>query len=199
MIIPPYLNSGDRVAVVATAKVVDKNHTLSGISKLKQWGLDVKLGKHLFEKHFQFAGTDAQRAEDLQQAINDTAIKAIFMVRGGYGSTRIIDQIDYRPLLLHPKWICGFSDITAFHLHLYRIGICSIHAPMPSFFYAIDDASLHWYHHLLFGKIMYCRWQGTHSICQANAVAGLPEATCHLFAIPSAPHRRLWLRATYCF
>ncbi len=152
MIIPQYLNPGDKVGVVATAKVVDKTNTENGIDILRQWGLEVVIGHYVFEKYFQFAGTDEQRTDDLQIMINDPEIKAIFMVRGGYGSTRIIDRIDYKPLLQKPKWICGFSDITAFHLHLYRLGIASMHAPMPSFFHALDNTSINQYKSLLFGK-----------------------------------------------
>lgn len=152
MIVPEFLSSGDKVGIVATAKKVNKENTLKGIAILKTWGLDVKLGKYVFHSFHQFAGTDEQRAEDLQEMINDPEIKAIFMVRGGYGSTRIIDQIDFQPLNVNPKWICGFSDITAFHLHLCEMGIASIHSPMPSFFYMLNHSSLDYFKDLIFGK-----------------------------------------------
>lgn len=88
--------------------------------------------------------------------IDDPEIKAIFMVRGGYGSTRIIDQIKFDSLYTSPKWICGFSDVTAFHLHLHKLGIASIHSPMPSFFYALNQKSLDWFKSLIFGdKVFY--------------------------------------------
>lgn len=154
MIVPKYLSHGDTVGVVATAKKVNKENTLKGIEILKTWGLKVKVGRHIFHSFYQFAGTDEQRAEDLQGMIDDPEIKAIFMARGGYGSTRIIDQINFYSLTINPKWICGFSDITTFHLHLINFGITSIHSPMPSFFYTLNKKSLHWFKDLIFGKKM---------------------------------------------
>lgn len=152
MIIPRFLKKGDKVGVVATAKVVDKSNTLIGIDILKSWGLELTIGKYVFEKYYQFAGTDAQRAKDLQEMIDNPKLSAIFMVRGGYGSTRIIDQINFESLDTHPKWLCGFSDITAFHLHLHKLGIASMHSPMPSFFYALNEAPLQWFKDIIFGN-----------------------------------------------
>lgn len=152
MIIPEYLQKGDTVGVVATAKKVHKAHTLEGIEILKSWGLNVLVGEYVFAEHQQFAGTDAQRTQDFQAMIDNKDIKAIFLVRGGYGSTRIIDQINFSSLNKFPKWVCGFSDITAIHSHLFRLGIASIHAPMPSFFYALDEKPLNWLRDLVFGE-----------------------------------------------
>jgi len=152
MIIPDFLKPGDNVAVVATAKKVNRENTLKGIEILKSWKLNVVLGKNIFNSYHQFAGTDAERIADFQEMINDPEIKAIFAARGGYGSTRIIDQIDFGPLKENPKWICGFSDITAIHLHLNKLGICGIHSPMPSFFYSMKKKQLHWLRELIFGE-----------------------------------------------
>jgi muramoyltetrapeptide carboxypeptidase len=189
MIIPQYLKSGDKVGVVATAKVVDKANTLYGIDMLKQWGLNVEVGLYVFEKYFQFAGTDEQRTEDLQRMIDDPEIKAIFMVRGGYGSTRIIDRIDYAPLVKNPKWICGFSDITAFHLHLYHLGIASFHAPMPSFFHALDQQSLNRYQSMLLGNMDIMRVRPHHLNKKGKAtgklVGGNLSMICHTIGTPS--------------
>ncbi len=154
MIIPKFLSEGDKVGIVATANKVNKENTIHGIEILKSWGLEVKVGKFVFHTFHQFSGTDEQRAEDLQNMINDHEVKAIFMVRGGYGSTRIIDQINFSSLKEYPKWICGFSDITAFHLHLLNLGIAGIHSPMPSFLYALNQHSLQRFHDLIFGKKM---------------------------------------------
>ena len=156
MIVPEFLKPGNEVGVVATAKKVNKEKTLLGIKILESWGLQVVVGKNVFNSFHQFAGTDEQRIEDFQQMISDPKIKAIFILRGGYGSTRIIDQINFSPLKTDPKWICGFSDVTAIHLHLNNLGIASIHSPMPSFFYAIDQKSLHWFKDLIFGKKPKC-------------------------------------------
>lgn len=158
MIIPRFVSAKDTVAVVATAKKVNREDAIKGIEVLSSWGLKVKVGKFVFHTSNQFAGTDAQRAEDLQSMIDDQEIKVIFMLRGGYGTTRIIDHINFSSLHKYPKWICGFSDITAIHLHLYNLGIASIHSPMPSFFHAVDQNSLQSLHDLIFGnKILYKR------------------------------------------
>ncbi len=151
MIIPEYLKPGDTVGVVASAKKVNKENTLKGIDVLRSWGLEVNVGENVFNSHYQFAGTDEQRLQDLQDMIINHEIKAIFMVRGGYGSTRIIDQVDFTPLKTYPKWIFGFSDITAIHLHVYKMGIASIHGPMPSFFYTLKNKPLKWLQELAFG------------------------------------------------
>jgi muramoyltetrapeptide carboxypeptidase len=81
-----------------------------------------------------FAGSDVQRAEDLQRALDDPTIKAIFSLRGGYGTTRIIDQLDFTRFLRNPKWVIGFSDITTLHIRLYNLGVASAHGAMPVFF-----------------------------------------------------------------
>lgn len=152
MIIPEFLTSGNKVAIVATAKKVDKETTINGINVLKSWGLKVISGRHLFESSYQFAGTDKQRIDDFQRMIDEPEVKAIFLARGGYGSTRIIDKIKFDSLKSRPKWICGFSDVTAIHLHLNNLGIASIHSPMPSFFHSIDHKSLQWFKKLIFGE-----------------------------------------------
>lgn len=189
MIIPDKLKEGDKVAVVAPAKKVDQKTTREGIAVLESWKLNVFLGRHVFDSHHQFAGTDAQRADDLQQMINHPEIKAIFMVRGGYGSTRIIDQIDFSSLLHHPKWICGFSDITAFNLHLYKLGICSLHGPMPSFFYALNAPSLQWFKDYLFGKTRRHKIS-SHPLnrkgqAQGKLTGGNLSIICHTIGTPS--------------
>ena len=151
MIIPPYLNQGDKVSVIATAKKLDKKNTLHGIEMLKHWGLQVIIGGHAFDSFHQFAGTDTHRAEDLQDALDNPEFKAIFIARGGYGTTRIIDDINYDRLLDRPKWVCGFSDITALHFQLFKLGIASLHSPMPSFFHAVDETSIKFMRKSLFG------------------------------------------------
>ncbi|WP_422858539.1 S66 peptidase family protein [Flagellimonas sp. S174] len=131
---PPFLTSGDTVAIVAPAGIL-KNREKS-ISKameiLSSWGLHPILGKHLYAKNNHFAGTDAQRAEDFQNAMDDPSVKAIWCARGGYGSMRILDKLDFSNFEKSPKWIVGFSDITAFHGKLDQLGIQSIHGMMAA-------------------------------------------------------------------
>ena len=98
------------------------------------YGYEVIIGKHVFDRHFQYSGTDSQRVADFQEAINDNQTKAIICARGGYGSVRIIERLDFSPLLRNPKWLVGFSDITVFHSVLNKLGLASIHGAMPAFF-----------------------------------------------------------------
>lgn len=102
------------------------------VALLQSWGLEVVLGKTVTASYHQFAGDDALRAQDLQHYVNDDSIKAIFAARGGYGTVRIIDQVDFSRLITHPKWIIGFSDITVLHAHLFtNYGLQTIHGQMP--------------------------------------------------------------------
>jgi muramoyltetrapeptide carboxypeptidase len=92
MIIPPFLKPGDRMRIVAPAGKVQKDKVLSGIELLQDEGFEVIVGNHVFDKHFQYAGTDRQRASDLQEAMDDTEAKAIICARGGYGTVRVLKQ-----------------------------------------------------------------------------------------------------------
>lgn len=134
MIFPENLQKGDRIRIVAPAGKVQKDKVLPGIELLQDIGYEVLIGNHVFDRDFQYAGTDLQRAADLQEAINDPKTKAIICARGGYGSVRIIEKTDFAPLLKSPKWLVGFSDITVLHSVLNKLGIASIHGAMPAFF-----------------------------------------------------------------
>ena len=133
-IIPPYLVAGDKVAIVAPARSINPSDISTAIQILEMWGLEVLLAKHLYSHYHQFAGTDVERTEDMQEALDNTDIKAIICARGGYGTSRIIDKIDFSGFLKSPKWLVGFSDITVLHAHLYKIGVASIHGIMPLLF-----------------------------------------------------------------
>jgi muramoyltetrapeptide carboxypeptidase len=134
MIFPQLLQKGDRIRIVAPAGKVSKEKVLPGIELLQDVGYEVIIGKHVFDRSFQYAGTDQQRTSDFQEAINDTQTKAIVCARGGYGSVRIIEKLDFSPLLKNPKWLVGFSDITVFHSVLNKLDLASIHGAMPAFF-----------------------------------------------------------------
>lgn len=127
----PFLQRGDKVAILAPASPPKSTDWIKGVDVLTQWGLEVKFAPNHLAQHFGLAGTDQQRLSDLQWALNDSSIKAIFPIRGGYGSSRIIDDLDFSAFHQHPKWIIGFSDITAILMHLTRLGYPSIHGPMP--------------------------------------------------------------------
>ncbi|GAA4414739.1 LD-carboxypeptidase [Nibrella viscosa] len=141
MIQPPFLCAGDTVGVVAPASRFSYADLLPGLAVLRdQWHLTVVEGESLKARHGSFAGTDDLRRADLQRMLDAPAIKAIFAARGGYGSTRLVDQLDFTQFLKQPKWLIGFSDITVLHCHLHRMGVESLHAIMPKLFGA-DDVS----------------------------------------------------------
>ncbi|HEX7411008.1 MAG TPA: LD-carboxypeptidase [Bacteroidales bacterium] len=132
MITPPYLKTGDKVAIIATARKVSLAEMEPAIAQLKSWGLKVITGNYLSAEYNQFAGTDEERTADIQQMLDDADVKAIFCARGGYGSVRIIDWLDFKRFVASPKWIVGYSDITVFHSHINRnFGIETLHGTMP--------------------------------------------------------------------
>ena len=128
----PFLKPNDKIAIVATARKISAQELSFAVETLKTWGLQPVLGKNIYAIENQFAGSDVQRAEDLQQAINDESIKAILIARGGYGTVRIVDDVDFTKLKTNPKWIIGYSDVTVLHSHIHtQIGIPTLHATMP--------------------------------------------------------------------
>jgi muramoyltetrapeptide carboxypeptidase len=132
---PPSLRKGDRVGIVAPGRKVKPSDIENAVMILSAWGLEVKLATHLFSgMHSYLAGTDEQRLADLQGMLDDPSIKAIICARGGYGTTRILDRLDFQSFEKSPKWIAGFSDITALHLKLAVLGYESIHSTMPILF-----------------------------------------------------------------
>ncbi|MEZ4787112.1 MAG: LD-carboxypeptidase [Flavobacterium haoranii] len=131
MIIPPYLKKGDTVAIVCTARKFFPEDAKPAIELLESWGLKVKLGSTIGKDSCQLGGTDIERAVDLQEQIDNPNIKAIWCARGGYGTVRIIDSIDFSSMKKHPKWIMGFSDVTVLHSHLNTLRIATLHSIMP--------------------------------------------------------------------
>ena len=127
MLQPRLLEKGDRIAIVAPAGKIGINSLDRSIEILKSWELEVVMGSHVFGSHGYFAGTDDERLADLNNALADPTIGAILFARGGYGTTRILDNIDIALLEIHPKWLIGFSDLTALHLKLLNADLLSIH------------------------------------------------------------------------
>jgi len=131
MIRPPLLKKGDTVAIVSTARKVSAEDLQPGIDRLNSWGMKVETGKNLFASLNQFAGTDEQRTADFQEALDNPDVKIIWFARGGYGTVRIIDNIDWSGFKKNPKWLIGYSDVTVIHSHVHRhCGIETLHAPM---------------------------------------------------------------------
>jgi muramoyltetrapeptide carboxypeptidase len=132
LIQPPYLKAGDTVAIVAPSGILKnrEREVQQAVDLLKSWGLHAIVGKHVFSTSNHFAGTDAQRCADFQKAMDDPKISAIWCARGGYGTVRILDQLNYKKFKESPKWIIGYSDITALHNQVHNEGFQSLHAIM---------------------------------------------------------------------
>ncbi len=128
---PQSLQRGDLVAIVTTARKIDRADIQKAIELLESWGLNAVVGKTIGKADHQFGGTDADRITDFQEAMNNDAVKAIWCARGGYGTVRIIDALDFSKFLTNPKWVIGFSDVTALHSHLHNLGVHTIHGLMP--------------------------------------------------------------------
>jgi muramoyltetrapeptide carboxypeptidase len=141
MITPSYLKKGDKIGITACARKVSPEELEPAINAFKEWGLKVILGKNLFKAQDQFAGTDEERAEDLQLFLDDPSIKAIVGARGGYGTLRIVDRLNFDAFKKSPKWIVGYSDITVLHSHVHNLNIESLHAKMLIHFTKENDSS----------------------------------------------------------
>jgi len=149
---PAYLKQGDTIGIVAPARKVSAEELAPAIKILESWGLKIKTGKNIFSVQDQFAGSDAQRMADYQDMLDDTEVKAIISARGGYGSVRIIDALNFSSFKKNTKWIIGYSDVTAMHSHIHNhLGMETLHAAMPISFNK-DAESLALLKKALFGK-----------------------------------------------
>jgi muramoyltetrapeptide carboxypeptidase len=129
--LPPFLKPGDTIGIAATARKISEVEIADALSAAKNHGFKTILSPTLFKVDRQFAGTDEQRATGLNELIRNDEVKAIWCARGGYGSVRLLEYIDWEYLEKHPKWICGFSDVTAIHLYLQQnLGMASVHSEM---------------------------------------------------------------------
>ena len=148
MIIPPYLQKGSTIGITCPAGAVNSEEMQPMFAQLEAWGFNLKIGKTIGTSFNKFSATDADRLADLQSMLDDDAIEAVFFGRGGYGVVRILDQIDFTQFKQKPKWLLGYSDITAFHSHLNnQMKISSIHAHMgggykPNDFDALSTQSI---------------------------------------------------------
>jgi muramoyltetrapeptide carboxypeptidase len=128
---PPHLQPGNKVGIVATARKISLEEIQPSIAVLESWGLHPIIGNSIGLADNQYAGTDGERAKDLQIMLDDESIKAIFCARGGYGTVRIIDKISFNQFTKYPKWLCGYSDVTVLHSHINQnLNIETIHSTM---------------------------------------------------------------------
>lgn len=142
MISPAPLQKGDTIAIVSTARAISVEELDFAVSTIEQWGFKVEKGPNLHGRYHQFSGTDEERLHDFQQALDNPDIKAILCARGGYGTVRIIDDINWEKFLNNPKWIAGYSDVSVLLNTLCCFGIKSLHSTMPINFSSNTEESL---------------------------------------------------------
>ena len=147
-----FLKPGSKIAIAAPARMVTPDEMQFAINWLKEKGFVPVYDDRLFAQHYIFAGDDNFRAAVFQHYLDDEDIEAIWIARGGYGSIRIIDKLDFTQFLQHPKWIIGFSDGTVFHGKLNRLGVPSLHAAMPFYFENKTPEAKHALFDALLGK-----------------------------------------------
>ena len=152
MITPEFLKKGDTVGITATARKIELSSLQPAIKLLESWGLHVKIGKTIGKSQDQLSGADWQRATDLQEMLDDKTIKAVWAAKGGYGTVRIIDRIDFTNFKKHPKWIIGFSDITVLHSHINNMNIETLHGIMALSVASATSAATESFHKALFGE-----------------------------------------------
>jgi muramoyltetrapeptide carboxypeptidase len=153
--IPPFLRKGDTILIIGTARARAPELIEPAVKILGRWGLKVEKGKNLFKRHHQFAGTDEERVEDLSWAVNHPSARAVLIAGGGYGAMKIIDHVNFKPLLRNPKWFVGYSDATVIHSRIINMGLACIHGTMAFQFGQHREATLS-VKKLLFGeKISY--------------------------------------------
>jgi len=150
---PPKLKKGDKVAIVSPAKKIAAERIENAVNIFESWGLKTMTGRNVLARDNYFAGSDEERIADFQEMLDDSEVKAIVCARGGYGTIRIVDKLDFTRFSKNPKWIVGFSDITVLHSHIARhFGIETIHAPMPLDYSDERDTSVEMLRRILFGE-----------------------------------------------
>lgn len=146
------LKPGDRIGILSTARFINKTELEPAEQLFRSWGLNPVFGVSINAQFNQFAGTDELRAADLQDFLDNTEIKGIICARGGYGTIRIIDKINFNRFMLAPKLICGYSDITVLHAHINdKLGVSTVHSTMPFSFERNTPAAIQSLHDALFG------------------------------------------------
>ena len=172
MATPPFLKKGDNVAIVSTARKISKEELKPALQLLESWGLKAVLGNTIGAEENQFAGSDDLRAADFQKMLDDPKIKAIWCARGGYGTVRIIDKLDFSAFKKNPKWIIGYSDITVLHSHIHKLGVATLHAQMCLEIENKSEATRETLRKALFGEIYSIEYNSTHPLQRNGEVRG---------------------------
>jgi muramoyltetrapeptide carboxypeptidase len=171
-ILPPFLRSGDCIGIVATARWMASGQLDYALAILTSWGFRVRVSEAVEERFGQLAGNDEKRREELQKMLDDPEISAILIARGGYGTVRIIDDLNWSRFYERPKWICGYSDITVLLSHLTNQGIACIHSTMPISFPDATVEALGQLRDCLTGSLTQVTWETTHWSDESEGLAG---------------------------
>jgi len=185
MIIPPSIKPGSKIRIISPAGKIKKEYVEPAIEWLRTQGYKVETGTHVFAQHFQFAGTDEQRLNDLQTALDDPECNAIICSRGGYGTVRLVDKLDFTCFRKNPKWLVGFSDITVLHSCLNLQKIATIHGVMPRYFFEgnrNESGSLLSMMHLITGSKVTYKLKNTESNRPGYANAELTGGNLSILA-----------------
>jgi muramoyltetrapeptide carboxypeptidase len=192
VIIPPYLKQGDTIGIICPSGFIPLEKAQKCIDVLQQWGFKVQVGKSVGNQYNYFSGTDEERLHDLQLMLDDENIKAIFCARGGYGLSRIIDDIDFSFFIKKPKWIIGYSDISLLHAHVYsNFNIASLHSAMAAGFNEMDESEKYIYsiYESLTGKQQAYK-AASHAlnrneICEGELIGGNLALLAHIIGTKS--------------
>lgn len=149
---PEFLKKGDTVGILATARKIDLETLQPAVKLLESWGLHVVIGKTIGKEENQLAGPDWLRATDFQEMLDNPKIKAIWAAKGGYGTVRIVDRIDFTNFRKHPKWIIGFSDVTVLHSHINNMDIATLHGIMAISAKSATPEAIESFRKALFGE-----------------------------------------------
>ncbi|MFK7903848.1 MAG: LD-carboxypeptidase [Chitinophagales bacterium] len=190
MKIPPSLQKGDKIAIVCTARSFAEDDLKSVLPVLYGWGLQPVLGTTIGLQLHQFAGSDEDRSKDFEAQLKDKNIKAILCARGGYGTVRMIDGIDFGFLEAHPKWIVGYSDVTALHSHIHtHYDTATLHATMPISFPSNSVEALESLRKALFGETLVHSFEAhpmnRNGIGEGQLIGGNLSILYSLMASPS--------------
>ncbi|MBO4813715.1 MAG: LD-carboxypeptidase [Muribaculaceae bacterium] len=159
MIIPPFLKPGDKFAIISPSGTVLPERVDGAVCAIEKWGFVPVVGEHCKEEYHAYSvithsASPEHRLADLQWALNDPQVRAILCSRGGYGAVHLLEDIDLDHISRDPKWLIGFSDISALHAAWHRAGVVSIHSPMAKHLtlYGSDNETNRINYNILTGK-----------------------------------------------
>ncbi|GAB5401018.1 MAG: LD-carboxypeptidase [Aureisphaera sp.] len=172
MITPAILQNGNTIGILSTARKISRNELEPLLNLLSQWGLTYTLGRTIDAEDHQYAGNDALRISDFQAMLDDPSIRAIWCARGGYGTVRIIDSLDFSNFKKQPKWIIGYSDVTVLHNHVHGFGIETLHANMAIDIDTKTEETRTGIRKILFGKNYRIQYKPEHGLNRNGMAKG---------------------------